>query len=124
MKKPGLATIVALAIGLPALVAILWPVYSTSGGVGPERVAHAIDQARIHIGHWPTRTDEVIPYIGRHDSRHEYAIAFLPIETKTDFADYVVSVNGDVRRFRTFNGALTDQKTPVTTGVLPGRGFW
>lgn len=124
MKKPNLITALALAIGLAIIVAICWPVYAGSGPMCPEQVARAIDQARFRIGHWPTRYEEVEPYLGRRDTRHEYAVTFLPIETKTDTADYVVSVNGEVRRFRTSNGVLTDLKTPVTTGVLPGRGLW
>jgi hypothetical protein len=125
MRRLKLWEILALLGSIAVISAILYPVYATSGpDVNPERVAQAIDRARFASGRWPTRYDEIKPYLNRRSTRYEFAITFLPIETKADSADYVVSVNEDVRRFRTKNRVLTDLKTPVTQGVLPSKHFW
>lgn len=122
VRKSKLWNALAGSASLAILYAIFYPVYAYSGpGTGPNEVAHAIDQAHTATGRWPTQFEEMEPYLGRRDKGREFKITFLPIETKKDSADYVVMVNGNMRRFQTTQGRLHLVPGEVAKGVLPAR---
>ena len=116
--------VLAFCGSLAFIAAILFPVFaqahSYSGpGMGLYRIASMIDRFHQDSGRWPTSFKEIQPLLQRRNRWSNYTVSFLALETKPDSADYVVTVNGSLGRYKTLNGRLTDVKAPVISGTLP-----
>jgi len=118
-----LTNLLAGLLSVAILLAVFAPVHAYSGpGTGSHTIASAIDRMHTATGHWPTQFKEVEPFISpRRDKWLEFKVTFLPIETRPDWADYVVMVNGNMRRFQTTQGRLRLVPGEVAKGVMPAK---
>lgn len=87
--------------------------------MGPYRIASTIDRFHQDSGRWPTSFKEIQPLLQKRNHWNNYTVSFLALEIKPDSADYVVTVNGSLGRYKTLNERLTDVKAPVISGTLP-----